>query len=918
MTRLCALTLLAVQGAAAVCTSAGGAGCETVQQLHGAGTTNPSKLFWEVLGLMEARAKVPITSSYRAVGSSTGQQEFVGATNSYVAINDFGAGDIPMSAANFASLTSDGRDREMVHVPFALGGIGIFYSLAGVTETVRLNACVLAKIFKRSITVWNDAAITALNPSITLPATAIKVVHRVEGSSSTTGFTQYLAQECPADWTGTGTGSGSTITWASGTNEAQGSGGMSSFIAAHDGAIGYIDSGHGHEHSLNEAELQNANNEWLTTLTTGCIANAGTIAVNNALFPTDPKASFADVKLYNLPGTNVWPITMVSYFYIEKDLSARDADTVALLLAFVELILSTEGQTLAEDNLFVKLPQALLDYNTATISDQLTLPAATEKFTFETADTTQKEVGAGVKVISGKRQSYAAWKNDRQDIDIATLQTLVQRSHVRELHGAGTTNPSRFFWETLDLIEARSKVPIHTTYRAVGSSTGQQEFVAPTNSYVALNDFGAGDIPMSATNFQTLSDNGRTMVHVPFALGGIGIFYSLAGVSGTVRLNACVLAKIFKRSITVWNDAAITALNPSITLPATAIKVVHRVEGSSSTTGFTQYLAQECPADWTGTGTGSGSTITWASGTNEAQGSGGMSSFIAAHDGAIGYIDSGHGHEHSLNEAELQNANNEWLTTLTTGCIANAGTIAVNNALFPTDPTASFANVKLYNLPGANVWPITMVSYFYLNKDLSAMDADTAALLYAFVEMTLSTEGQALAEANLFVKLPQELLDYNTATLSGLTLPSDIRKFTFETATTTQKEVGAGLTVISGKRQTYADWRNARQETDIAALTLSVAQVRAIVEADPDFTGWPTVTTTTVQQTDSNKLNLALGTGIAGLVFGLLGFLLGIGALVTASSSAKNANLKRRPSQTRGQPVLELRRPSQNMPSEKV
>lgn len=75
---------------------------------------------------------------------------------------------------------------------------------------------------------------------------------------------------------------------------------------------------------------------------------------------------------------------------------------------------------------------------------------------------------------------------------------------------------------------------------------------------------------------------------------------------------------------------------------------------------------------------------------------------------------------------------------------------------------------------------------------------------------------------------------------------------------------------------------------------------------------------TTVQQTDSNKLNLALGTGIAGLVFGLLGFLLGIGALVSASSTAKSANLKRRPSQTRGQPVLELRRPSLNMPSEKV
>merc|ERR1719162_990342 len=50
-----------------------------VQMLHGAGTTNPSKLFWELLGLMTARAKFAVHATYRAVGSSTGQKEFLGA-----------------------------------------------------------------------------------------------------------------------------------------------------------------------------------------------------------------------------------------------------------------------------------------------------------------------------------------------------------------------------------------------------------------------------------------------------------------------------------------------------------------------------------------------------------------------------------------------------------------------------------------------------------------------------------------------------------------------------------------------------------------------------------------------------------------------------------------------------------------------
>ena len=35
-----------------------------------------------------------------------------------------------------------------------------------------------------------------------------------------------------------------------------------------------------------------------------------------------------------------------------------------------------------------------------------------------------------------------------------------------------------------------------------------------------------------------------------------------------------------------------------------------------------------------------------------------------------------------------------------------------------------------------------MISYFYLEKDLSGMDAQTAALVVAFVKFVLSAEGQ--------------------------------------------------------------------------------------------------------------------------------------------------------------------------------
>ena len=46
---------------------------------------------------------------------------------------------------------------------------------------------------------------------------------------------------------------------------------------------------------------------------------------------------------------------------------------------------------------------------------------------------------------------------------------------VLEMHGSGTTNPSKFFWKVMDLLEERSAAPIKMTYRAVGAS------IAPPN-----------------------------------------------------------------------------------------------------------------------------------------------------------------------------------------------------------------------------------------------------------------------------------------------------------------------------------------------------------------------------------------------------------------------------------------------------
>ena len=239
-----------------------------------------------------------------------------------------------------------------------------------------------------------------------------------------------------------------------------------------------------------------------------------------------------------------------------------------------------------------------------------------------------------------------------RDKMISFLAVTLAHSEIEVMHGSGTTNPSKLFWQAMELMTERSKKPLHLTYRAVGSSTGQKEFVGSENNYEPWNNFGSGDIPMTASRYAELTTQGRKMVHVPFALGGIGVFHSVPGTT-PIDLTGCLLARIFSRDITDWGHADIKAANPDMTYTG-PIKVVHRVQGSSSTAGFTSYLGQKCPDSWD---LGSGSTITWPEGTFEAQGSGGMASFIAdpENEGAIGYIDAGHGHNAGLSEIELQN-----------------------------------------------------------------------------------------------------------------------------------------------------------------------------------------------------------------------------------------------------------------------
>jgi hypothetical protein len=134
----------------------------------------------------------------------------------------------------------------------------------------------------------------------------------------------------------------------------------------------------------------------------------------------------------------------------------------------------------------------------------------------------------------------------------------------------------------------------------------------------------------------------------------------------------------------------------------------------------------------------------------------------------------------------------------------------------------------LYDLPGPDTWPITMFSYIYIRKDCSKMDPRTAGLLKAFIDYTLSPEGQAGLESFSFAGVPSHVITKNTNTLGTVAWPTDMVTFEFETATNVRAKAGASPYILSGKRETYADVAREDIKKSIATLQVSVGGVDVV------------------------------------------------------------------------------------------
>jgi phosphate transport system substrate-binding protein len=337
--------------------------------------------------------------------------------------------------------------------------------------------------------------------------------------------------------------------------------------------------------------------------------------------------------------------------------------------------------------------------------------------------------------ISGLLAVVLAISNSRRHIAAvgsAVLLAAQTNAPAQNITGAGSTfdYPAFTKW-----FEAYKKLDsgVEFNYQSIGSGGGIKNLTAQTV------DFGASDAPM--TDAALAAAPGK-ILHLPIVAGGVAIIYNLPG-SPKLKLDGDTLANIFLGNITKWNDPKITALNPGVDLPDTAIVPVHRADGSGTSFIFTDYLSSVNPA-WADS-VGKGSSVKWPAGIGlAAKGSEGVAGQVKQQPGGIGYAELAYADQNKISFADLKNSSGNFISPAPDSVSA-----ALATAKIPDD-----FRFSMVNAPGANAYPISGASWVLVYQ--KSKNAANGAKLVAFLKWAV-TEGQKISPTLDYAPLPDEV-----------------------------------------------------------------------------------------------------------------------------------------------------------------
>ena len=313
-----------------------------------------------------------------------------------------------------------------------------------------------------------------------------------------------------------------------------------------------------------------------------------------------------------------------------------------------------------------------------------------------------------------------------------------------QINGAGATFPAPIY--TKWFAEYNKMHPsVRINYQALGSGAGIRQITERTVF------FGATDGPMTPEQLQAAQGK---ILHLPTVLGAVVPVYNVPGVSPELKFSGPVLANIFLGKITKWNDAALAALNPGVTLPDTDIVVAHRSDGSGTTYIWVDYLSKVSP-EFKKT-VGVGTAVKWPVGVAAAKNDG-VAAIVKQTPGALGYVELIYALQTKSAYGMVQNMNGKVVKASMDSVTAAAAAAAKQ---MPAD-----YRVSITNAPGDGVYPISSFTWMLFYQD--PKDKAQAAAMVEFMKWALN-DGQKFAGEMGYAPLPRNVVDMEMKTLATI------------------------------------------------------------------------------------------------------------------------------------------------------
>ena len=315
MRRLLALALVT----GALLTAAPPASAESYVPVSGAGST------WAFNAIDAWRKDVEqygMRINYQGSGSSDGRRQFLNGTV------DFASSDIP-----FQFHPEDGSAPEnppagsYAYIPVTAGGTVFMYNLLINGQRVtnlRLSGQNIAKIFTATITQWDDAAIAADNPGLTLPARKIVPVVRSDGSGSSHQFTHWMVDQQGPIWEAycrragrSACGPTSYYPTVQGMVAQKGDDGVAGYVAQKfaEGAVGYVNYSYAIQSGFPVAKMLNAASYYTEPTPTNVAVSLLKAKINNDSSSPEYLTQQLD-EVYSNPDKRAYPLSSYSYMIL--------------------------------------------------------------------------------------------------------------------------------------------------------------------------------------------------------------------------------------------------------------------------------------------------------------------------------------------------------------------------------------------------------------------------------------------------------------------------------------------------------------------------------------------------------------------------------------------------------------------------